>query len=145
MAILTAHEFKEGDAAKLPFNQPSRSQAAALGPVIKRSAPSNVKEAGPSIKIQQTTLRAFEEIAKAGLPWSACFRSARKRFLRPKIKIGEQVKDAPGECFGTRSASSTKSQRCCSPTRTSTGVCRAKSRSTRSPRATPPSPSRRRP
>jgi hypothetical protein len=46
VAILEAHEFKEGDAAKLPFNQASGPQAAALGPVIKRSAPSKTKEAG---------------------------------------------------------------------------------------------------
>src|SRR4051794_33144605 len=38
VAVLEAHEFKEGDAAKLPFNQASGPQAAALGPVIKRSA-----------------------------------------------------------------------------------------------------------
>src|SRR5262245_31647838 len=55
VAILKATEFKEGDSTKLPFNQPSGSQAAALGPIIKRSAPSKTKEAGPSPKIQQTT------------------------------------------------------------------------------------------
>src|SRR5262245_40445658 len=75
-AVLQAHEFKEGDAAKLPFNQPSGSQAAALGPVIKRSAPSKTKEAGPSVKIQQTTLKAFGEIAAAECPWSLYFRDA---------------------------------------------------------------------
>ena len=47
VAVLQGQEFKPGDAAKLPFNQPSGSQAAALGPVIKRSAPSGKKEAGP--------------------------------------------------------------------------------------------------
>ena len=98
-AVLKGHEFKEGDAGKLPFNQPSGSQAAALGPVIKRSAPSKTKEAGPSVKIQQTTLKAFEEIAGRGLPWSFYFRAAHECFRRPKIKIDEQVKDAPGGAF----------------------------------------------
>jgi CRISPR-associated protein Csh1 len=99
IAILQAHEFKQGDAAKLPFNQPSGSQAPALGPVIKRSAPSKKKEAGPSIKIQQTTLKAFEEIAATGSAWSPYFRVAHECFLRPKIEFNSQVKDAPGGAF----------------------------------------------
>jgi CRISPR-associated protein Csh1 len=99
VSILEPHEFKEGDAAKLPFNQPSGSQAAALGPVIKRSAPSKTKEAGPSIKIQQTTLKAFDEIAGEEQPWSRYFRAARECFLRQKIKVNEQVRDAPGGAF----------------------------------------------
>src|SRR2546423_1156615 len=64
VAILEAHEFKEGDSARLPFNQPSGSQAAALGPIVKRTP--SAKEAGPSVKIQQTTLNAFQEISEAG-------------------------------------------------------------------------------
>jgi hypothetical protein len=101
LAILTVHEFKEGDAGKLPFNQPSGSQVAALGPVIKRSAPSRAKEAGPSVKIQQTTLKAFDEIANAGLAWSAYFGAARQCFLRRKIKVNERVEDATGGALQT--------------------------------------------
>ena len=95
-AVLQGHEFKEGDSGKLPFNQPAGSQAAALGPVIKRSAPSKTKEAGPTVKIQQTTLKAFEEIAGQGLPWSPYFGAARGCFLRPRMRIDEQVQDAHG-------------------------------------------------
>ncbi len=96
---MEAHEFKPGDAARLPFNQPSGSQAAALGPVIKRSGPSKVKEAGPSVKIQQTTLKAFEEIAGAGKPWSDFFRSARECFLLPKIQVKGQILEVPEGAF----------------------------------------------
>ncbi len=100
-AVLKSHEFKDGDVAKLPFNQPSGSQAAALGPVIKRSAPSKAKEAGPTVKIQQTTLKKFEEIAGADAPWSRYFESARECFLRPKIEFNSEVKDAAGGALQT--------------------------------------------
>jgi CRISPR-associated protein Csh1 len=98
-AVLKVHEFKEGDAGKLPFNQPSGSQAPALGPIIKRSAPSKKKEAGPSVKIQQTTLKSFAEIAGTAQSWSPYFQSARECFLRPKIEVNSQVKEAPGGAF----------------------------------------------
>jgi CRISPR-associated protein Csh1 len=101
VAVLTAHEFREGDAAKLPFNQPSGSQAAALGPVVKRSAPSKTKKAGPSVKVQQTTLKAFDVIAKADKRWGPYFRAARECFLRPKIEAKGQIRDAPGGAFQT--------------------------------------------
>jgi CRISPR-associated protein Csh1 len=99
LAILEAHEFKDEDAARLPFNQPSGSQAAALGPIVKRTAPSKTKEAGPSVKIQQTTLKAFEEIAGLGKPWSGYFRDARECFLRSKLVVNQQLKDAPYGAF----------------------------------------------
>jgi CRISPR-associated protein Csh1 len=99
VAVLTAQEFKPGDATKLPFNQPSGAQAAALGPIIKRSAPTNNKEAGPSVKIQTTTLKRFEEIADAGEQWSPYFAAARKCFLRPKIENEGRVQDALGGAF----------------------------------------------
>jgi len=86
-AILEVHEFKPGDAEKLPFNQPSGSQSAALGPLIKRTPPSKGKEAGPSAKIQETTLGAFEEIADEKLPWSDYFREARDCFKRKTLKF----------------------------------------------------------
>lgn len=95
-AILQVHEFKEGDAGKLPFNQPTGAQAAALGPVIKRSSPSKGKEAGPSVKIQQTTLKAFAEIANSRMDWSPYFGAAHACFLRPKIEFNGQIHAAPG-------------------------------------------------
>ena len=101
VAVLKASEFKPGDAAKLPFNQPSGSQSAALGPIIKRSAPPKNKEAGPSPKIQQTTLEVFEKIASSGCTWSSYFGAARKCFLLPKIRLNDEVKDAPGGALAT--------------------------------------------
>jgi CRISPR-associated protein Csh1 len=74
VAILEARELTEEAAAKLPFNKPSGSQSPALGPVIKRTAASRGKPAGPSPKIQQTTLDAFQERAESEKPWSAYFR-----------------------------------------------------------------------
>lgn len=100
-AVLEVHEFKEGDGGRLPFNQPSGSQAAALGPVIKRSAPSKVKEAGPSVKIQETTLAAFDKIAGVGAPWSDYFRAARACFLLPKLDVEGKVVDAAGGALRT--------------------------------------------
>lgn len=99
IAVLQSVEFREGDSARLPFNQASGPQAPALGPVIKRTAPSKAKEAGPTVKIQQTTLKAFGELAEAGRPWSPFFRAAQECFLRPKIEINGQVRDAPGGAF----------------------------------------------
>jgi CRISPR-associated protein Csh1 len=99
VAALDVHEFKEGDAAKLPFNQASGPQAAALGPIIKRSAPSKTREAGPTIKIQETTLKAFAETGQAAEPWSPYFASARECFLRPKLAVKGEVRDAPGGAF----------------------------------------------
>ncbi|HWG46899.1 MAG TPA: TM1802 family CRISPR-associated protein [Gemmataceae bacterium] len=96
IAVLQSVEFREGDSVKLPFNQASGPQAPALGPVIKRTSPSKAKDAGPTIKIQQTTLKAFGEIADAGRPWGPYFRAAQECFLRPKIEINGQVINAPG-------------------------------------------------
>src|SRR5262249_11601367 len=59
VAVLEAHELKPTDGGKLPFNKPTGSQAAALGPLIKRTPASKGKPPGPSIKTQQTTLKAF--------------------------------------------------------------------------------------
>ncbi len=89
-AILEACEFKPGDAEKLPFNQPSGSQSAALGPIIKRTAPSKTKAAGPSVKIQETTLRAFETIAEEKRPWSDYFREAHACLKRKTLRFKEK-------------------------------------------------------
>jgi CRISPR-associated protein Csh1 len=99
VAILQSVEFKAGDSARLPFNQASGPQSAALGPVIKRTAPTNAKPAGPTVKIQETTLKAFGEIADSGRPWSQYFRTARECFLRPKLTVNGQTTDAPSGAF----------------------------------------------
>ncbi len=99
LAILEPHEMQSRDAAGLPFNQASGPQAAALGPVIKRTAPSKAKEAGPSLKVQLTTLKEFKEISAAGDRWSPYFQAAHACFLRPRIKIGDEVKAASGGAY----------------------------------------------
>jgi len=57
---------------KLPFMRPSGSQSAQVGPVIKRSY-EKTKGGGPSKKILVTTMKYFDEVAKANKPWSPYF------------------------------------------------------------------------
>ena len=79
-AILEVHEFKPGDAEKLPFNQPSGSQSAALGPLIKRTPPAKGKEAGSERENSGDDSGRFEEIADEKQPWSGYFREAHECF-----------------------------------------------------------------
>ncbi len=95
IAILEAIELKESDIRKLPFNQPSGAQSAALGPVIKRTAPTGKKPRGPSPKIQHTTLKAFKEIGEVGESWSAYFASVHECWVRPKLEFESNCIDAP--------------------------------------------------
>ena len=87
LAVLEVHDLRASDIIRLPFNQPSGSQGAALGPVLKRTAgdPAKRKTAGPSPKIQETTLKAFDSIADAGFPWSSFFFRAAECFRRKRI------------------------------------------------------------
>jgi len=101
-AILEVHEFRPGDAAGLPFNQPSGSQSAALGPIVKRTPRSKTKDAGPSVKVQATTLDAFKEIGTGVHPWSAYFRDAHQCFLRRVLKF--KGKAIPAEDGSFRAA-----------------------------------------
>jgi CRISPR-associated protein Csh1 len=87
VAVLRPYDLTDEEAAKLPFNKPSGSQSPALGPVIKRTAPSKSKPAGPSAKIQKTTLDAFSQIAQAGKPWSAYFGQAHSCWTRPRLSV----------------------------------------------------------
>ena len=86
LAVLEVHDFREGDHLRLPFNQPSGSQSAQLGPVLKRTVAKGKKEeSGPSLKIQETTLKQFEAISKQGRPWSPYFSRAAACFRRKKL------------------------------------------------------------
>jgi CRISPR-associated protein Csh1 len=87
VAVLEAHELTGETAAKLPFNMPSGSQSAALGPVIKRTPPSRTKPAGPTAKTQKTTLRDFDKIAQSNRPWSDFFRQAYSCWSRPRLTV----------------------------------------------------------
>lgn len=89
LAILEVADFQKGDNLRLPFNQPSGSQSPALGPVIKRTYATG-KGAGPTLKIQASTLKSFEELAQADKPWSPFFQSAWQTFMRPKLFIATE-------------------------------------------------------
>ncbi len=91
VAILESHELKPGDSAKLPFNQPSGSQSAALGPIIKRTASSMAKAAGPSTKIQETTLGSFQRIAADERSWSPYFQEAYACMKRTTLRSNDSV------------------------------------------------------
>ena len=101
-AILEVNELKPGDAPRLPFNQPSGSQSAALGPIVKRTAPSKAKDAGPTAKIQETTLTAFADIAGKGRSWSPYFREAHACLMRKTLRFRDR--DLTGEASAYRSA-----------------------------------------
>ena len=83
VAILESHDLKESHRVRLPFNQPTGSQSAALGPVIKRTFAN--KKCGPSKKIQDTTLAVFAAIAAGNDLWSPYFAEAHDCFTRPKL------------------------------------------------------------
>ncbi len=62
---------------RLPFNQSGGSQAAALGPVFKRTCkPGGIS--GPSIKVQNTTAKKFMAQAGSGQPWSGYFQEVQQ-------------------------------------------------------------------
>lgn len=73
LAILEVHDFKPGDALRLPFNQPTGSQSGQLGPVIKRTWYPAKKTSGPSPKILATTLKDFHLVSEEGAAWSPYF------------------------------------------------------------------------
>ena len=99
LAVLEVADFQKGDNLRLPFNQPSGSQSPALGPVIKRTYATG-KGAGPTPKIQTSTLKSFENLAQEDKLWSPFFESAWQTFTRPKLSIatkGETLIAEPGQ------------------------------------------------
>ena len=99
LAVLEVSDFQKRDNVRLPFNQPSGSQSPALGPVIKRTYATG-KGAGPTIKIQASTLKSFETLAQENKPWSSFFESAWQTFTRPKLFMatkGETLIAEPGQ------------------------------------------------
>lgn len=69
MVSLTVADIKEP--SRLPFNKPSGSQSPAIGPVIKRTFAD--KKPGPTVKIQESTYKSFEQLSQTKEPWSAYF------------------------------------------------------------------------
>ncbi|MDQ7826162.1 MAG: TM1802 family CRISPR-associated protein [Candidatus Eremiobacteraeota bacterium] len=86
IVTLFKEEMTSEKAAWLPFMRPSGSQAAQVGPVLKRSY-SKEKGAGPTAKILSTTLNSFKEIASAKQPWSGYFEEIISILERPKLKL----------------------------------------------------------
>lgn len=86
VAVLEQRVFKQEDANRLPFVQSTGSQSASLGPVVKRTF-SKTKGSGPSHKILDTTLKAFDKISNQNLPWSSYFSYAHELFSRPVLQF----------------------------------------------------------
>ena len=72
---LWAEDLDQAKRDRLPFNKPTGSQSAALGPVFKRSInPKKNPPYGPSLKIQNTTAKEFKAQANAVAVWGDYFR-----------------------------------------------------------------------
>lgn len=71
---------------QLPFVKPSGSQSAQIGPVIKRTSAGN---GGPSVKIINTTMKSFKEIAANGKPWSGYFSEIVSILEKPILKLAD--------------------------------------------------------
>lgn len=92
-AVLTGADINSlngSHALKLPFNKPSGSQSAQIGPVIKRSY-QKVKGGGPSIKILDSTLKLFKDIHVQESKWSPYFKEVLDVFQRPKLYFNGHV------------------------------------------------------
>ena len=98
-AILEQWQTKPEHSTKLPFNQPTGSQSAALGPIIKRTYANNTP--GPSSKIQKTTLDSFGEIGSLQHLWSVYFADASDCFNRKKLdnRVDGKVVDVKDSAF----------------------------------------------
>lgn len=72
---------------QLPFIKPSGAQSAQIGPIIKRTGAG--KKVGPSEKIINTTMKSFQEIAKAGKPWSNYFSEIILILEKPILKLAD--------------------------------------------------------
>jgi len=85
-------------AKKLPFNKPSGSQSAQIGPVIKRSY-SQKKGSGPSLKILNTTISSFEKLMNSKMEWAVYFKEVVDVFKRKKIKFEGNTTDCEKYAF----------------------------------------------
>ncbi len=90
---LWVEQLDDAKRLRLPFNRPSGSQSAAIGPVLKRtSKPKDTPPYGPSQKIQNTTRLAFEQLAHSNTAWAAYFREVcTVLFSATQLHYGGQV------------------------------------------------------
>ncbi len=89
-------QFMPRPSEKLPFNMPSGSQSAALGPLLKRSY-SKEKGPGPSSKIVKTTLEGFEKKGREDSPWASYFKEISQILDRKKLQFCDQVYESTAE------------------------------------------------
>jgi CRISPR-associated protein Csh1 len=97
---LSVEEFKNQE--RVPFVKPSGAQSGAIGPALKRTASKKkgLLETGPSLKIQNTTLKQFYALSQEQSPWSSYFREIYTIlsaeilcFNTEEIKVGEGQQD----------------------------------------------------
>ena len=95
LAILSLQEIGQ-NYHHYPFNKPTGSQSAQIGPVIKRNKPSG-KDASPGKKIRDTTLKAFGSLASGASRWSDYFSDILSTLDRKKLRFGDQFLSATEE------------------------------------------------
>ena len=78
------------EARRLPFNKPSGPQSPQIGPVIKRSYN---KGAGPSLKILNSTIKAFIKKSDSKHDWSEYFREVVDVMQRKTINYAGEMID----------------------------------------------------
>ncbi len=112
VAILEQRERGDGAELLLPFVPSTGSQSGALGPVIKRTY-SPAKGSGPSIKINDTSLKDFRTIADSDQPWSEYFDYVTSVVSRPKLRVrGEMIEDETTHALALAVRSISERQTC---------------------------------
>ena len=99
LAILEAHDLKESDFPRLPFNQGTGARSPALGPIIKRTY--SPKKIGPTTTTQNNTLKSFQTISASDQDWSGYFDEAHGCFSRGKLHHDGKIIDADSNAFAT--------------------------------------------
>lgn len=90
MKELSLDSFGDQASEKLPFNMPSGSQSAALGPLIKRTF-SKEKGAGPSTKILNTTVTSFRHLSEQSTSWASYFKIITEILNRNTLRFGDKL------------------------------------------------------
>lgn len=84
-------EIDENKSRRLPFNKPSGSQSAAIGPVFKRTYKSGAQPPyGPTLKIQNTTREAFADLSGTDSRWKSYFYDIYKILFQSSALIYEE-------------------------------------------------------
>lgn len=76
-------------AQDLPFIKPTGSQSAQIGPVIKRGFAN--KQASPSAKILNSTLKNWAHLAKCKKPWGRYYSEIVGILARPRLRLPDQT------------------------------------------------------